>query len=38
VVTGSFDNWARSIRLDKTGDGFAKSVSLPLDQKILYKV
>ncbi len=37
-VTGSFDNWSRSIRLDKTAEGFAKSVELPLDQKVIYKV
>jgi hypothetical protein len=38
VVTGSFDNWTRSVQLDKTADGFAKSVPLPLGQNVLYKV
>jgi hypothetical protein len=38
VVTGSFDNWSGSVRLDRTDEGFAKSVSLPLGQKVLYKV
>jgi hypothetical protein len=26
------------VKLDRTADGFAKSVSLPLGQNILYKV
>lgn len=37
-VTGTFDDWAKSIKLDKEDGRFAKRVQLPLDQKILYKV
>ncbi|KAL9597160.1 MAG: hypothetical protein Q9219_005326 [cf. Caloplaca sp. 3 TL-2023] len=36
-VTGTFDDWAKSIKLDKQGEGFAKRVELPLGQKIAYK-
>lgn len=38
-MTGTFDNWAKSTRLDKQGSAFEKTVSLsPSDDKILYKV
>ncbi|KAL8671879.1 MAG: hypothetical protein Q9168_003632 [Polycauliona sp. 1 TL-2023] len=36
-VTGTFDDWAKSVKLDKEGDGFAKRVELPLGQDISYK-
>ncbi|KAL8783120.1 MAG: hypothetical protein Q9213_004877 [Squamulea squamosa] len=36
-VTGTFDDWAKSVKLDKEGGGFAKRVKLPLGQKISYK-
>ncbi|KAL9639839.1 MAG: hypothetical protein Q9204_000945 [Flavoplaca sp. TL-2023a] len=36
-VTGTFDDWAKSVKLDKEGDGFAKRVELPLNQNISYK-
>ncbi|KAL8755346.1 MAG: hypothetical protein Q9199_003696 [Rusavskia elegans] len=36
-VTGIFDDWAKSVKLDKEEDGFAKRVELPLGQKISYK-
>lgn len=36
-VTGTFDDWAKSIKLEKVDSGFAKKVELPLGQKILYK-
>ncbi|KYG44004.1 carbohydrate-binding module family 48 protein [Acidomyces richmondensis BFW] len=37
-VTGTFDNWSKSIKLDKSGDVFKKTVTLPkTDEKILYK-
>ncbi|KAL8775046.1 MAG: hypothetical protein Q9209_000525 [Squamulea sp. 1 TL-2023] len=36
-VTGTFDDWAKSVKLDKEGGGFAKRVQLPLGQKISYK-
>ncbi|KAK4965209.1 hypothetical protein LTR28_003522 [Elasticomyces elasticus] len=38
-VTGTFDNWSKSVKLDKKGDTFEKLVNLPsADAKILYKV
>lgn len=38
-MTGTFDNWAKSVRLDKTGSVHEKTVALPkTDEKILYKV
>ncbi|KAL8651917.1 MAG: hypothetical protein Q9226_004488 [Calogaya cf. arnoldii] len=38
-VTGTFDDWAKSVKLDKVkeGDEFAKRVELPLGQNISYK-
>ncbi|KAK4989035.1 Cruciform DNA binding protein [Elasticomyces elasticus] len=37
-VTGTFDNWSKSVKLDKKGDTFEKLVNLPsADAKILYK-
>jgi hypothetical protein len=38
LVKGSFDDWKQSIKLEKTGEGFEKSVELALDKRILYKV
>lgn len=38
-VTGTFDNWAKSVRLNKVGTAHEKTVELPKsDEKILYKV
>lgn len=38
-VTGTFDNWTKSVELEKVGTGFEKLVSLPPStEKILYKV
>lgn len=37
-VTGTFDNWAQSVKLDLTDNGFSKEVELPEDQAIHYKV
>ena len=38
-VTGTFDDWAKSVKLEKKGDGFEKKVDLPASgQKIYYKV
>jgi hypothetical protein len=40
-VTGTFDNWTKSVKLEKQGDIFQKTVdlSLPTDSnKIHYKV
>ncbi|KAL9109682.1 MAG: hypothetical protein Q9227_005720 [Pyrenula ochraceoflavens] len=37
-VTGTFDDWAKSVKLEKVGDSFEKEVQLPkTDEKILYK-
>jgi len=38
-VTGTFDNWSQSVRLDRTATAHEKEVQLPkTDEKILYKV
>ena len=38
-VTGTFDNWTKSERLDRVGQSFQKTVTLPeSDAKIFYKV
>lgn len=38
-VTGTFDNWTKSVRLEKVGDVFEKEVELPpLSEKVYYKV
>ncbi|KAF2719186.1 carbohydrate-binding module family 48 protein [Polychaeton citri CBS 116435] len=37
-VTGTFDNWSKTVELDKKGDIFEKTVDLPkADEKIFYK-
>ncbi|ETI25140.1 hypothetical protein G647_04512 [Cladophialophora carrionii CBS 160.54] len=37
-VTGTFDDWGKSVQLDKVGDIWQKDVELPkADEKILYK-
>ncbi|KAI5794585.1 hypothetical protein FPQ18DRAFT_156046 [Pyronema domesticum] len=36
-VTGSFDNWSRSTKLEKDGDVFIKRVELPTDKNVTYK-
>lgn len=38
-VTGTFDDWSKSEKLEKVGDVFAKDVTLPsAAEKIYYKV
>lgn len=38
-MTGNFDDWGKSVRLDRKGDAFEKTVELPFaDEKVLYKV
>ena len=38
-VTGTFDGWKKTERLEKTGDVFSKDVTLSsADEKIYYKV
>lgn len=36
-MTGTFDNWQKTVKLDRHGDSFHKTVDLP-SEKILYKV
>lgn len=38
-VTGTFDDWGKTIRLEKKGDVFEKEVPLsPTEEKLHYKV
>lgn len=38
-MTGTFDDWAKSVKLEKKGERFEKLVDLPQsEEKILYKV
>ncbi|RMJ23889.1 hypothetical protein PHISP_05228 [Aspergillus sp. HF37] len=38
-VTGTFDDWGKTVKLDRRGDVFEKDVRLPaMDRKIHYKV
>ena len=38
-VTGTFDDWSKSVKLDKVDTGYEKTISLKkVDEKILYKV
>ena len=38
-MTGTFDDWARSVKLEKKGNHFEKLVELPLaSEKMYYKV
>jgi hypothetical protein len=38
-VTGSFDDWGKTVKLDRKGDVFTKEVQLPsADEKVHYKV
>lgn len=38
-VTGTFDDWAKSVKLENKGEHFEKLVELPLsNDKIFYKV
>lgn len=38
-MTGTFDNWSKTMQLDKVGDVFQKAVELPdASKKIYYKV
>ncbi|KAH0536740.1 hypothetical protein FGG08_006412 [Glutinoglossum americanum] len=37
IVTGTFDDWKKTVRLEKKGDIFEKCVELPPDQRVLYK-
>ncbi|PKY08220.1 hypothetical protein P168DRAFT_11566 [Aspergillus campestris IBT 28561] len=37
-VTGNFDDWAKSVKLDRTGDVFEKEIHLPwMTEKVHYK-
>lgn len=38
-MTGTFDNWSKSEKMEKVGDAFEKAVDLPdTSEKIYYKV
>lgn len=38
-MTGTFDDWAKSVKLDRTAKGFEKYVDLPsAEEKVIYKV
>ncbi|KAG8964733.1 hypothetical protein FRC03_001412 [Tulasnella sp. 419] len=37
ILTGSFDNWSRSVNLTKTGNGFSGKVPLPYGSKVSFK-
>ena len=37
IRAGTFDNWTKSQKLDKTGSSFSKTVDLPTADKIYYK-
>ncbi|PWY72878.1 hypothetical protein BO83DRAFT_42167 [Aspergillus eucalypticola CBS 122712] len=37
-VTGTFDDWGKTVKLDRVGDVFEKEVPLPVtDEKVHYK-
>ncbi|KAJ5644853.1 hypothetical protein N7507_010864 [Penicillium longicatenatum] len=36
-VTGTFDDWGKTVKLDRVGDIFAKEVSLPIGESVQYK-
>ncbi|EPS29737.1 hypothetical protein PDE_04687 [Penicillium oxalicum 114-2] len=36
-VTGTFDDWGKTVQLERVGDVFMKEVSLPLNKKVQYK-
>lgn len=38
-VTGTFDDWGRTVKLEKNGDVFEREVQLPkADEKVYFKV
>ena len=37
-VTGSFDDWSKSVQLKKKGSSWEKNVELPKAEKVYYKV
>ncbi|KAJ3829073.1 carbohydrate-binding module family 48 protein, partial [Lentinula raphanica] len=37
IVTGSFDEWAQSVRLQKREDGFQGTAEINWNEKIAYK-
>ncbi|KAJ5135294.1 uncharacterized protein N7515_004572 [Penicillium bovifimosum] len=36
-VTGTFDDWGKTVKLDRVGDIFVKEVTLPSSEKVHYK-
>lgn len=37
-VTGTFDDWGKTVKLDRVGDTFLKKVTISPVQKVHYKV
>lgn len=37
-MTGTFDDWGKTVKLDRVGDIFSKEVSVPTGKRIHYKV
>lgn len=37
IVTGTFDQWSRSVRMSKGPSGFTATVRVPWESKVLYK-
>ena len=37
-VTGTFDDWSKSVQLEKKGSSWEKHVDLPKAEKVYYKV
>ena len=37
-VTGTFDDWSKSVQLEKKGSSWEKLVNLPKAEKVYYKV
>ena len=37
-MTGTFDDWGKTVQLEKKGDIFEKEVEIPKAEKIYYKV
>lgn len=36
-MTGTFDDWGKTVKLDRVGDIFKKEVSVPTGKRIHYK-
>ncbi|KAF2426313.1 carbohydrate-binding module family 48 protein, partial [Tothia fuscella] len=36
-ATGTFDDWSKTVKLEKVGEAFEKTVDLPTGEKIFYR-